>query len=110
MNQRYPEVDDILNSLDGIQKSEAPAFFTTRVLARYDKLSTTDWGGFLFHKPVFTLTTLVILLVVNITFLKQSPNSNSIQQENASLSNSIQKPDLQSFAGEYNLQSQISSY
>ncbi len=110
MSKVYPDANDIMNSLDGIQKSEAPAFFATRVLAKYDKKQSTAFGWLFFQKPMLTLAMLIILLVVNIKLLNQTQRDQTLQQEATSLSNNAPKPDLQSFAGEYNLQSQTSSY
>ncbi len=61
------QVDETLNSLDGIQRAKANPFLFTRVQARLDQ-SSGVWGriaGFI-SRPVFAFGVVAVLLSVNI--------------------------------------------
>jgi len=93
LNQR---IEDTLNSIDGLQKAEVPAFFYTRVHARLErKLAMPQNTWMPVRKPVWVIGILTVLLVANV-FLIASP-SNKVSIEAAETSN------LQGFASSYGL-------
>ncbi len=67
--------EEILDSLNGIRRAKAPAFFYTRLRARMEKeLEMAGGGGTvgrLLTKPVLALTIAAIILLLNITAISQ---------------------------------------
>ena len=75
--------EQTLNSLAGIQRAEAPAFFYTRLMAKIDA-GQVGRSGSIFFRPVFSLVTLLLLLVLNIgaiTYFMRSVDQ-PVQEEN----------------------------
>ena len=79
MNKQHDlnnKVDEMLNSLDGIQRAEPQPFFYTRLMARMQRNEKTLWetmGSFL-SKPVIAMAGLCIILAFN-GFVLFSQNS-----------------------------------
>jgi len=65
--EKKREIDNILNSLDGIQKASPGDFFFTRVQARLRKQETSPWSSIaaFVTKPTVTLATLCIIFLLN---------------------------------------------
>ncbi len=59
------ELEKTLQSLDGMQRAEAPSFFYTRLMGRM-RAKQTQRSGVIFYRPVLSLATLLLLLVLNI--------------------------------------------
>ncbi|GAC1425352.1 MAG: hypothetical protein NVSMB7_01650 [Chitinophagaceae bacterium] len=61
------EIEDILHSLDGLQKASPGAFFYTRVQARLQKEETGFWGNLasFLTKPAVALATLCLIFILN---------------------------------------------
>jgi hypothetical protein len=87
-----PSPEEILQSIEGIQRAEAPAFFYTRLMGRMQEPVTA--GAVWLKRPVFAFATLLLLLVLNITavthFLKKETPA-------------VQQTGIQGFASEYGL-------
>lgn len=73
-------IDEVLDSLEGVQQAKAPAFMYTRLKARMDK--EFDQGGFLgrlLTRPALALSIAAIILILNTTTIlemwKQNPSS-----------------------------------
>ncbi|MBK9570572.1 MAG: hypothetical protein IPO53_12125 [Chitinophagaceae bacterium] len=95
-----PLVDEHLQSIQGMQEAGTDDFFYTRLRARIDK-ERSEQGWSLPLKPVWILSTLVLLLVLNgITLLQQAKTKTT----NTGVSTS----SLQNFAESYD--QSISSY
>ena len=95
-----PLVDEHLQSIQGMQEAGTDDFFYTRLKARIDK-ERSEQGWSLPLKPVWVLSTLVLLLAINgITLLQQAKT----KATNAGVSTS----SLQNFAESYD--QSISSY
>ncbi|MFZ1264660.1 MAG: hypothetical protein WAT34_14205 [Chitinophagaceae bacterium] len=95
-----PLVDEHLQSIQGMQEAGTDDFFYTRLRARIDK-ERLEQGWSLPLKPVWVLSTLVLLLALNgITLLQQAKT----KATNAGVSTS----SLQNFAESYD--QSISSY
>ncbi|MBV9989158.1 MAG: hypothetical protein JO301_15875 [Chitinophagaceae bacterium] len=88
-------IEETLQSLDGISRAEAPAFFYTRLQARLDKQQEPGASWWWFGKPAFSFATLALLLVLNVAaltrYLKKSDQP--VQQTTG----------IQGFAKEYDL-------
>ncbi len=89
--------EDILNSLDNMQKAEAPAFFYTRLQARMEREAepaSPFWQWV--TKPVFAMATLSLLILLNVAAINSYRKTN--MQEVVMEANGIQ-----GFAQEYQL-------
>lgn len=81
MNKRpdiEKKIDQMLNSLEGIQRAEPTPFFFTRVKARLERDQKNIWeaaGSFL-ARPVIAFATLCLILALNgfILFEKDTPS------------------------------------
>ena len=93
-------LEDILDSLNGIDRAEAPAFFYTRLMARIDRQKEYSSAerilGFI-SRPVFAMATLSLFVILNVmaitTMMKTQFKGHRI--------NSV--ASLESFAQEYDL-------
>jgi len=88
------KADEILSSLDDIQKAVAPDFFYTRLKARMDRESEIPVSRPWILRPVYTLAALVIVLLVNAFVLFK---------ENGAKQTTTTVDPMQSIAAEYNL-------
>ena len=94
-------IEAIFNSINGIQKAEAPYFFITHVqtkLAQRMAVSKLVWLPK--WKPIWTIPTLTILLSINIFSINQK-NKNKITTS----TNNIESANLQEFSDTYKLHS-----
>ena len=87
------KIDDILNSLDGVQKAVAPDFFYTRLKARMEKghgyVVSKSWG----LRPVYAIAALIVVLLINVAVIIGGQNANK---------DAVTESDtLQSVAAEY---------
>lgn len=79
------QIDEIMDSLDGIQRAEPAPFFYTRVIGRLQKQEKTIWekaGSFL-ARPVVVFAGLCLILMTNAIILISSPDNSS----NSSIAN-----------------------
>lgn len=67
------KIEDVLESLGGISRAKAPAFFYTRLKARMEGEMELAGGtiGRLLTRPALALTLAVIILVMNATVIMQ---------------------------------------
>jgi hypothetical protein len=92
------KIEEILNSLDGNQRAEPPAFFHTRLKARMEReLGQRARGNKAWIlRPAYALTALMMVLVINITvILKGNPATDG--------GNNGDTETVQSIAAEYSL-------
>lgn len=91
------ELEQILNSLNGISRAEMPPFFYTRLQAQLDKKNQgAGYFWSMLTKPAVSLGTLSLLLILNIAVIRSylhSPSSAPVQETTG----------LQTFADEYGL-------
>ncbi len=96
-NFTQPDLNKIMESMDGISKAEMPHFFYTRLMANIEKKSTNTYSLWsLVTKPAVSLVTLSLLVILNvaaINYYLRSP-----KQVDAVEYSSIEK-----FAEEYDL-------
>ncbi len=102
-NDRNKKIEDILGSLDGVQKATMPDFFYTRLKARMEKgfepASKKSWV----LRPAFALTALAAVLLINAIVIL-----NGDADKTGTIAND---PDtFQSIAAEYNLNDNSSVY
>ena len=70
-------VDEVLNSLDGIQKAEPNPYFFTRLRARLerDEKSLFEKMGIFMARPVVAISGLCLVLALNAFILIQKDNT-----------------------------------
>ena len=101
-NRNENQIEDILSSLDGIKRAEAPAFFYTRLKARMEKEAGPETSRPWLLRPVFALAALLIVLLINAAVILKKDNTATpivADTENES---------FQSIAAEYNLNEVVS--
>jgi len=110
-NKRNNRIEEMLSSLDGCKRAEAPDFFYTRLrakmLARHEggKKGISPNNGLHWKlKPVYILTSLLLVIAVNVfVFLRGRDETTTVTTDN---NESFQ----QSIAAEYNLNDNITMY
>jgi hypothetical protein len=90
------KIEEILGSLDGIQRAPAPDFFYTRLKAKMEAGLTPKESRPLLLRPVYITVTLLVVLLMNVLVFF---NSNS--------DNETTVPDEQSIAAEYNINTNL---
>lgn len=67
------EIDEVLNSLEGIQRAKAPAFFYTRLRGRMERELENTGGPLvrLFTRPALALSLAAIVLILNTTTIME---------------------------------------
>ncbi len=95
--------DEIINSLNGMDRVEAPPFFCTRLMARIEKeVNAPSWIEQIIGimtRPTFAIVTLSLFVVMNMAAISSVLKG----KKQASLSNNNTDASLQSFAQEYDL-------
>lgn len=102
INRHDDKIENILNSLNGINRAEAPPFFYTRLQARlqmHKRSSTMEQIMAFLIRPAFALTTLSFFILLNIYAITSMVKVK--KQSVASQTNT--EASIQSFAQEYNL-------
>ena len=96
------EIEDILNSIDGIVRADAPPFFYTRLQARMQKQDEPSFVTRIlgmFVQPIFAVATLSLFAVLNLATL----NTLLKQKKEIPQSQVASDASLQSFAKDYDL-------
>jgi hypothetical protein len=95
--EKNNKIEDILGSLEGLQKATAPDFFYTRLKARLEKEiipAATNPARML--KPVYAWAALAVVLLINAAVILAKSNSNEMISSN-------ETETLESIAADYNL-------
>ena len=101
-NSKDEEIDEILNSLDGINKAEAPPFFYTRLQSKMQSRPATSKMALMLSflgQPAFALASLSLFVLLNVYAITSTVSTKkqvATTQTNAA-------PSLQTFADEYDL-------
>jgi hypothetical protein len=68
------KIEEVLGSLDGIQRAKAPAFFYTRLMARLESEQEIAGGyiGRLLTRPALALSLAAAILILNLAVVIQS--------------------------------------
>lgn len=99
-NNHTNREDKMLNSLQGLQKAQAPDFFYTRLIGRMQRETEPESKPFFLLRPAFITTALSLVFIVNIFSLTQM-NRQQKQKEPIS---SNQPATIESFAKAYNME------
>lgn len=104
MKPQDQNIEQILQSLEGMQRAEAPAFFYTRLKARMENELQAGRQGTprrpLVLRPVFAIATFLLVILINAAIILQGKNSPAEPPSEASI--------YQSIAAEYSLNETIS--
>ncbi len=101
-NDRNKKIEEILGSLDGVQKVTAPDFFYTRLTAKMEKGLEAATKKHWVLRPAFAVAALVVVLLINAAVILQG---------DAAKSNTANDSEtLQSIAAEYSLNDNTSLY
>lgn len=91
------EKERILQSLDGIKKTQAPAFFYARLMARIGKGTSAEKPVFILFRPAFLAACMTLAVIINSTVLfNRQHNPATLIQDNAA-------SGIESFDNDYNL-------
>lgn len=97
--ERNRKIEDILNSLDRVEKASAPGFFYTRLKARMEREMVTEAHRSWKLRPVFAFAALLLVILINTAvFLKGNQPENNTASETEI---------FQSIASEYSLNSNL---
>ncbi len=97
--KRNNTTDEVLNSLDGIQRATTPDFFYTRLKARMEKDMEPAAPKSWIFRPVYAVAALLLVLIINAAVIFK--NSETKSGSNPEIES------LQSIAAEYNLNETI---
>lgn len=75
--KKHMEIEEIMDSLDGIRRASPAPFLYTRVKARLQKEGRTVWEqlGTFVARPVITVSTLVLVLIFNVVIVLNKEKS-----------------------------------
>lgn len=89
-------IDDILNSLDGIQRAKAPDFFYSRLKARMERQLLPEKNAGWVLRPVYAIIALFVVLLINAAVLMRDS-----QEPSSNLASTTDTETMQSMASEY---------
>lgn len=92
----------MLSSLDGSKRATAPDFFYTRLRARLERELTKNVKRDWILKPVYIVTTLLLVISINVFVFLKGDNETTTADNNESVQQSI--------AAEYSLNDNNSVY
>ncbi len=98
MKKNIQDIENILNSFDGMQRAEVRPFFHTRVMARLEKETAVENSWMPVRKPVWVIAVLSFLFLTNVYLIIQ-------QVKQTKTTPAGETSSLQSFASEYHLNS-----
>ncbi len=75
-NQKRP--DELLKSIEAIQRAPAPDFFYTRLKARMEKQEHSARSGSVILRPAFIISGLVLLVLFNVMMFFKYNDSNPV--------------------------------
>lgn len=87
MNSKDQKVQNILDSLDGMQRASAGPFFYTRVSAALLKQRVTGWERIsnLISRPVVAIATVCVVLAVNMAVIVDQASGPAVNSDPADL-------------------------
>ncbi len=100
-NRNEEQIDEILNSLDGVKRAEAPPFFYARLqnkLLPRQRSSMVVLLGYL-GNPAFALASLTFFVLLNVYAITSMEST----YKHADTIQTTTSPSLQTFAEEYDL-------
>lgn len=87
--EKDKKLEDILNSLDGVRRAEAPVFFYTRLKARMERELEPFLPVSKRRYPAFALAAVIAVMLIN-AFVLFSRNGNSAEPVASSESDALQ--------------------
>lgn len=97
--QSEPNFDEIINSINHIQRAEAPNFFVTRAQARLDKYLEPSNTWMPVQRPAWIVASLALLFMANL-YLINAPKSKSTKTQQ---SLGFEEKSINDFANTYDL-------
>ena len=91
--------DQVINSLDGIQRAETQPFFYTRLMARMETGEMNGWNRWMAYlaRPVVSLSVLLVFLMINgyliLTRLESQPEISAPASDYAAMQVSYIDPN-----------------
>ena len=103
MKEQFSDrAEQVLHSLQGIQKAVAPDFFYTRLMGKMQNSLTPEKKPIFLLRPVFIMAMLFVVFILNIVSLtrinRHTPDKAVVTNENSGT--------LESFAKAYNLETE----
>lgn len=92
IKKNFNNPNDILNSIERIERAKAPDFFYTRLKARMDKASPATTKRMLLQ-PAFIISGILLLLLMNIVVL--------VYRNNRERMNPVNNDNMQSIVSTY---------
>ena len=96
MKKNLHDIENIINSIDGMQRAEIKPFFATRVLARLENVSEKEISWIYVRRPALVIAVLSFFFAMNIYLIVQ-------QVKQTKSINTTETVAMQNFAGEYHL-------
>jgi hypothetical protein len=97
--QTEPNFDDIINSINQIQRADAPNFFVTRAQARLDKYLEPSKTWMPVQRPAWIIASLSLLFMVNLYLVNASKTKQNYSQK----SYNNEEKSINDFAINYDL-------
>src|SRR6478736_8337882 len=99
-NNNEHRIEDILGSLDGMQKASAPNFFYTRLRARMERELVAKPKRSILLRPAYAIAGLVLILTINAAVLLKNDDTTDTTSTDIVSTNT---EAVQSIAAEYSL-------
>lgn len=96
-NNRNNRIDEVLGSLDNVQRATAPDFFYTRLKARMEKELVAEPRKLWALRPVYILGVLLVVLAVNAAIIFKGSSETAPSDTET----------MQSIASEYRINSNL---
>jgi len=97
-NNRNNRIDEVLSSLDNVQRATAPDFFYTRLKARMEKELVAEPRKSWALRPIYILGVLLVVLAVNAAIIFKGSSSETSPSDTET---------MQSIASEYRINSNL---
>lgn len=97
-NNRNNRIDEVLGSLDNVQRAKAPDFFYTRLKARMEKELVAEPRKSWVLRPVYILGVLLVVLAVNAAIIFKGSSTETSPSDTET---------MQSIASEYRINSNL---
>lgn len=97
-SEKNKQIDEIIGSLDNIQKAAAPNYFYTRLQARMENELLSKRPKSLVLRPAYILSVLLLVLVINAVAILKGSSTESATADSDT---------MQSIAAEYKINSNL---
>ena len=85
-NPSADKIEQMLESLNGMKKAEAPPFLYTRVLARLERTKTSVWEkiSMILARPTVAFACVVMVVILNLFAVFSQTQTHSVNPVNSS--------------------------